>query len=108
MSALGRAVTALRGQAETSLHGNINYFGMGQEKGSDFRISPVRDNSIVGRGSLKQQMVAKKGLLFPKTPFPVHWKGGGRSHLNHPKGLFTCCSEPRTWIFIHHSVLEKL
>lgn len=54
MSAPGRAVTALREQAGTPLHGNINDSGMGQEKGSDFRISAAGDNSIVGVGSLKQ------------------------------------------------------
>lgn len=54
MSAPGRAVTALREQAGTPLRGNINDSGMGQEKGSDFRISAVGDNSSVGVGSLKQ------------------------------------------------------
>lgn len=56
MSAPGRAVTALREQTGTPLRGTINGFGMGQEKGSDFRISAAGDNSSVGLGSLKQQI----------------------------------------------------
>lgn len=56
MSSPGRAVTALKEQAGTPLHGNINVFGMGQGKGLDFSISPVRDNSSVEFGSLKQQI----------------------------------------------------